>query len=102
MNLHDILKSNSNEFKELLEATEKIKINIQQNVLKSKPSILGESFMDNNEVCEMLRISSRTLQDYRDKGLISFYKLEGKIIYKLSDIEKMLEKYYYEAWCDRY
>ncbi len=46
----------------------------------------------------MLHISSRTLQDYRDRGLIGFYKLEGKILYKLSDIQEMLEKHYNDAW----
>lgn len=102
MDLHDILKNNSNEFKELLDAIGQININIQNNTTITKPSIFGEYFLDNNEVCEMLRISPRTLQDYRDKGLIDFYKLEGKILYKLSDIEKMLDKYYYEAWSSKY
>lgn len=60
-----------------------------------------KSFLDNHEVCEMLHLSSRTLQDYRDKGLIAFYKLEGKILYKMSDVRKMLENNYCDAWKQR-
>lgn len=94
--MNDILNSNSPEIKELFETVDKIQLNMQTGT--NKPSISGECFLDNNEVCQMLHLSSRTLQDYRDKGLIAFYKLEGKILYKASDIHKMLEKNYYNAW----
>jgi len=86
MNLNDILNSHSPELKELFEAVDQIKVNIYNHTGITKSSISGEYFLDNNEVCEILHISSRTLQDYRDKGLIGFYKIEGKILYKLSDI----------------
>ena len=32
-----------------------------------------KKWMDNQEVCDTLRISKRTLQVYRDKGLIPFH-----------------------------
>lgn len=98
MNLNDILNSRSPELKDLFEAVNQISQNIQNHTSTIKSSISGEYFLDNNEVCEMLHISSRTLQDYRDKGLIGFYKIEGKILYKLSDIQAMLEKHYNDAW----
>ena len=37
------------------------------------------------------------LQDYRDQGRISYIRLGGKILYKVSDIEKLLEDNYHEA-----
>ena len=39
----------------------------------------------------------RCLQDYRDQGRISYIRLGGKILYKVSDIEKLLEDNYHEA-----
>ncbi|KAA6340895.1 hypothetical protein EZS27_011262 [termite gut metagenome] len=98
MNLNDILDSHSPEMRELYQTIEKVRSIIDNHVEKNKPSLLGEQFLDNNEVCEMLHLSSRTLQDYRDKGMIAFYKLEGKILYKMSDIQQMLEKNYFDAW----
>jgi hypothetical protein len=98
MNPNDIMDYNSPEIKELFYGIEKIRSNINNCVRKEKPSLFGERFLDNNELCEMLHLSPRTLQDYRDKGLIAFYKLEGKILYKISDIQRMLEKNYFNAW----
>ncbi|MFN3020564.1 helix-turn-helix domain-containing protein [Chryseobacterium sp. TY3] len=50
--------------------------------------------MSGEQVCEMLHISKRTLQQYRDDGLISFIKLERKILFREIDIIKVLEDNY--------
>ena len=55
-------------------------------------------WMDNQEVCQQLNISPRTLQDYRNNGMIAYYQLGGKILYKESDIERMLAANYREAF----
>ena len=55
-------------------------------------------WMDNQEVCQQLNISPRTLQDYRNNGIIAYYQLGGKILYKESDIESMLAANYREAF----
>ena len=45
-----------------------------------------------------LKVSRRTLQDYRNNGIIAYYQLGGKILYKESDIERMLAANYREAF----
>ncbi len=55
-------------------------------------------WMDNQEVCRQLNISPRTLQTLRDNGMIAYYQLGGKILYKESDIERMLVANYREAF----
>ena len=82
----------SPEIKELMNLAEETEANIEESLKINKPGLNGEHYLDNKQVCDFLYISRRTLQDYRDKGKIAFYKLEGKILYKLSDIEKMLEQ----------
>ena len=47
------------------------------------------------EVCSRLRLSTRTLQDYRDSGTIAYCKIGSKILYRQSDIQAMLERHYY-------
>ena len=42
----------------------------------------------------LLCISKRTLQDYRDTGLLGYVQLPGKIIYRESDIMDLLERFY--------
>ena len=43
-------------------------------------------------------MSRRTLQDYRNTGMIAYYQLGGKILYKESDIERMLAANYRKAF----
>ena len=57
-----------------------------------KPLFAGELFLTGKEVCERLYISPRTLQDYRDRRIIPYTQFAGKILYKASDLEKMLNK----------
>ena len=52
----------------------------------------GEHFLTGKEVCERLYISPRTLQDYRDRRIIPYTQFAGKILYKESDLERILEK----------
>ncbi|WES99886.1 helix-turn-helix domain-containing protein [Chryseobacterium arthrosphaerae] len=58
------------------------------------PLLKGEIYLSGEQVCEMLHISKRTLQQYRDDGLIPFIKLERKILFRESDITKVLEDNY--------
>ena len=63
-----------------------------------KPHLNGERFLSNNEVSKKLNVSLRTLQEWRDTGLIPFIQIKGKIIYRQSDIDKLLQKHYFESW----
>lgn len=56
-----------------------------------KPLFGGEHFLTGKEVCERLYISPRTLQDYRDRKVIPYTQFAGKILYKVSDLERLLE-----------
>ena len=45
---------------------------------------------------ERLYISPRTLQDYRNKKIIPYTQFAGKILYKESDLERILKNSYRE------
>lgn len=94
----DVLGKNSPEIKELLTLMQETEENIAESLKVNKPGLNGERYLNNKQVCDLLHISMRSLQDYRDKGRIAFYKLEGKIMYSESDIYKMLEDNYYKTW----
>ena len=57
---------------------------------KSKASFGNERFMTDKEVSAWLKVTRRTFQDYRNNGMVSYYQLGGKILYKESDIEKLV------------
>ena len=71
---------------------------IENLVTNSRPTLGGERFLTDREVSARLKVSRRTLQDYRNNGMIAYYQLGGKILYKESDIEKMLAANYREAF----
>ena len=43
---------------------------------------------------QRLKISRRTLQDYRNNGILPYRQLGGKILYRESDIERVLQSCY--------
>lgn len=54
-------------------------------------SFNGQRFITDSELSVKLKISRRTLQQYRSSGLIPYYLICGKVIYMESEIEKFLE-----------
>lgn len=67
--------------KDLLEKTRKL-----------QPKPVDEEWYTNRDVCRLLGISLRTLQNYRDKGLIPYSQVGHKCYYKISDVEEFMEK----------
>ena len=63
----------------------------------NRPPFNGERFLTDRELSGMLKISRRCLQDYRDQGRIPYIQLGGKILYRQSDIERLLEENYHPA-----
>ena len=63
-----------------------------------KPTLGGEGFYTDEELSKKLKISRRSLQDYRNEGRIPYIKLGGKILYRASDIGKLLEEGYKESF----
>lgn len=62
------------------------------------PCLNGEHYLTDRQLSQKLNISRRTLQDYRTQGIISYIHLGGKILYRESDIEKLLENAYLKAY----
>jgi hypothetical protein len=89
MEIHDRKSTEINSFFSVLDEL----LNTVQQALKNRtPHLNGEKFLSNRDVCQMLHISSRTLQDWRDTGKIPFIQIRGKILYKESKIVKLLKK----------
>ena len=50
---------------------------------------LGE-WLDNQDVCQMLNISPRTLQTLRNNGTLAYSQINHKVYYKPEDVERIL------------
>ena len=51
---------------------------------------VSELWLDNEEVCLLLNIQKRTLQRYRERGLIPCTQIRHKVYYKTADVERLL------------
>ena len=70
-----------------------------ENHFKShKPQLGGERYLTDREVSAQLKVSRRTLQDWRTNGQIAYIMLGGKLLYCESDIQTMLEKNHRKAF----
>lgn len=86
------LNMEADDLQVVLSALEGVNRRIKEVAQTHKPLFGGEHFLTSKEVCERLYISPRTLQDYRDRKIIPYTQFAGKILYKASDLEKMLNK----------
>jgi excisionase family DNA binding protein len=86
----EILDNKSNEITSFFTALDEMLDTIGQALKNRTPHLNGEKYLTNKDVCRMLHISTRTLQDWRDTGKIPFIRVKGKILYRESDILKLL------------
>ena len=56
-----------------------------------KPVFHGERLMTDGELASTLRVSPRALRDYRNEGILPYIRMKGNILYRESDIEKILK-----------
>ena len=47
-------------------------------------------WLDNQDVCQMLNTSPRTLQTLRDNGTLAYSQINRKVYYKPEDVESIL------------
>ncbi len=59
-----------------------------------KKKSISEEWISNPEAAEMLHVTLRTLQNYRDNGILPFSQVGSKIYYKLSDLREHLDSHY--------
>lgn len=61
--------------------------NLQQKV---KPKS-DEGWIEGDDVCRILTLSKRTLQTYREKGIIPYSNIGGKHYYRKNDLATFLD-----------
>jgi len=90
----ELINKDTPQVKEFISSLDSMLSGIESIVKHYKPHLNGERFLSNHEVSKKLNVSLRTLQEWRDTGLIPFIQIKGKIIYRQSDIDKLLQKHF--------
>lgn len=93
-----IINSKNERVSRFFKSLDRLLDGIENRVKSHKPTLGGESYLTDSEVSAKLKVSRRTLQDWRTNGQIAYIMLGGKTLYRESDIEAMLEKHHRKAW----
>lgn len=94
----EVITRGNERIKTLLGSLDKVLVKLENILTNYKPTLNGERFLTDVQVSERLKVSRRTLQQYRSEGRIPYYRFGGKSLYRESDIQKILEKNYCEEW----
>lgn len=90
ISIMELINKDTPQVKEFISSLDSMLNGIESIVQHYIPHLNGERFLSNHEVSKKLNVSLRTLQEWRDTGLIPFIQIKGKIIYRQSDIDKLL------------
>jgi hypothetical protein len=52
----------------------------------------GDALLDNQDMCQLLGVTKRTIARYRQKKLVSYYMIDGRTYYKASEVQTFLKK----------
>ena len=67
---------------------------------RATPPFMGGRYITDEELSKRLKLHRRTLQDYRTQGILPYYLICGKVLYKESEIQLLLDKMHYKAFAD--
>ena len=87
----------TNEAEEVIEQQQMImqlRNRIEEILKNYRPVMNGEIYLSGEDLCKLLHISKRTLQQYRDDNILPYIQIGGKIIYKETDLMTILEQNY--------
>lgn len=88
---HQVLTTENSEIKNLIGILKQISDLLDNESQTYRPVLNGERYLTEQEVSEALKLSKRTLIEYRMNGKMTYYKIGGKILYRENDILKVLE-----------
>lgn len=86
----------SEQYKELVN-----RLDILNQKLEATSKTPEATFLDNQEFIQLMNISKRTAQTWRDEGIVSFSQIGSKIYYRMSDVKKLLDKNYKAAFSNK-
>ena len=90
----DLLTNDTEEIIAYQEMMIRLRNRIEEILKNYRPVMNGEIYLSGEDVCRLLHISKRTLQQYRDDNILPYIQIGCKIICKETDILTVLEQIY--------
>ena len=81
------------DFRKLKEIEEKLDTTIAR-INKMQNNVFEKQLIDNADFIQLMKISSSTAKNWRNKVIIPYTQIENKIYYKTEDIQRLIDKHY--------
>lgn len=91
---YETISKETPEMKQLISGIRNLTKRVRTTAQIHRPLFEGELYLTGREVCKRLFLSPRTLQDYRDKGIFPYTQIAGKKLYRMSDLQRILQENY--------
>jgi protein tyrosine phosphatase len=75
----------------ILERVEMLNNKIEK-LNNTKNQLNGDTLLDNQDLCLLLKVSKRTLQRYRSSGILPYKRIQQKTYYLESDVHKFISQ----------
>ena len=66
--------------------------NMLRRMNRQTAALEGDKLLDNQDMCELLGVTKRTLARYRQKKLVTYYMIDGRTYYKASEVHEFLNR----------
>ena len=66
--------------------------NMLRRMNRQTAALEGDKLLDNQDMCELLGVTKRTLARYRQKKLVTYYMIDGRTYYKASEVQEFLNR----------
>ncbi len=96
--MNELIMSHNSGVKSVLDSMKEVLALYKKVTGNYRPMLDGERYLTDREVSEILKVSRRTLQEYRNEGVLPYIPLGGKILYRESDWKNFWEKFYHPAY----
>ncbi len=89
---HSLMDHDSPEIARLFTHLEHLTRLFKEHAGQFRPILNGERYLTEAELANSLKLTQRTLIEYRNTGKLPYYKLGGRVLYKERDIIDLLER----------
>lgn len=77
---------------------DRLLVSIEKLFESRQPGAFNDELLTDKEVAHILKVSRRTLQDYRNNGILSYIQVGGKILYRTSDVQRTIMSGFKEGY----
>lgn len=91
----------SDYFDRFLRRMRKVSDTLTDRTKNIKPMFGGTRLLTDPEACAILKVGKRTMQEYRTNGIVPYYLIAGKVLYREQDLEELLQRHYKKPFARR-